>query len=168
MSNIPTLVISPFFQGGSIHFTASMWEAQSEAKPMIRPLFSIPCPTEYLAPQQKFTEEGRKAIQDRIVLISTIVSGCARDSYMLMTQGRVPTLPNYLKNNPEVLKSLTNEENKELCSFMQNEYKTMNDLLEKSDCPSHLLTNEEIKQLATEAGKASKELQCLTHKSLEV
>lgn len=168
MSNIPTLVISPFFQGGSIHFTASMWEAQSEAKPMIRPLFSIPCPTEYLAPQQKFTEEGRKAIQDRIVLISTIVSGCARDIYMLMTQGRVPTLPNYLKNNPEVLKSLTNEENKELCSFMQNEYKTMNDLLEKSDCPSHLLTNEEIKQLATEAGKASKELQCLTHKSLEV
>ena len=168
MSNIPTLVISPFFQGGSIHFTASMWEAQSEAKPLIRPLFSIPCPTEYLAPQQKFTEEGRKAIQDRIVLISTIVSGCARDSYMLMTQGRVPTLPNYLKNNPEVLKSLTNEENKELCSFMQNEYKTMNALLEKSDCPSHLLTNEEIKQLATEAGKASKELQCLTHKSLEV
>ena len=51
---------------------------------------------------------------------------------------------------------------------MQNEYKTMKDLLEKSDCPSHLLTNEEIKQLATEAGKASKELQCLTHKSLEV
>lgn len=43
----------------------------------------------------------------------------------------------------------------------------MNDLLEKSDCPSHLLTKEEIKQLAIEAGKASKELQCLTHKSLE-
>ena len=147
--------------------TASMWEAQSEAKPMIRPLFSIPCPTEYLAPQQKFTVEGKKAIQDHITLISTIVSGCARDSYMLMTQGRTPTLPNYLKNNPNVLKSLVNEDNKELCSFMLNEYKTMNDLLEKSDCPSHLLTKEEIKQLAIEAGKASKELQCLTHKSLE-
>ena len=76
-------------------------------------------------------------------------------------------LPNYLKNNPNVLKSLVNEDNKELCSFMLNEYKTMNDLLEKSDCPSHLLTKEEIKQLAIEAGKASKELQCLTHKSLE-
>ena len=86
---------------------------------------------------------------------------------MLMTQGRTPTLPNYLKNNPNVLKSLVNEDNKELCSFMLNEYKTMNDLLEKSDCPSHLLTKEEIKQLAIEAGKASKELQCLTHKSFE-
>lgn len=167
MSNIPTLVISPFFQCGSIHFTASMWEAQSEAKPMIRPLFSIQCPSEYLAPHQKFTAEGKKKIQERITLISTILSGCARDTYMLMTQGQTPTLPTFLRNNPMILKSLLGEENKELCTFMLNEYKSMDELLDKADCPSHLLTKEEVKQLAIEAKKASGELQSLTHKSLE-
>jgi hypothetical protein len=166
MSNIPTLVISPYFQGGTIHFTASMWEAQSDTKPMIRPLFSIPCPSEYLASPLKFTNEGKKIIQNRIVLISTIVSGCARDSYMLMTQGRTPTLPSYLKSNPEVLKNLLKDENKELCSFMLNEYKTMNELLGNTDCPSHLLTKEEIRQLAVVAGIASTKLRCLTNKTI--
>lgn len=167
MSNIPTLVISPYFQGGSIHYTASMWEAQSEAKPMIRPLFSYQCPMEYLLSGQKFSEEGKKAIQAQMALVSTIVSGCARDSYMLMTQGSIPTLPNFLKNNPHVLNSLLKQENSQLCSFMLNEYNTMNDLLDKSDCPSHLLSKEDMKRLANVAAEATKELQCLTHKSIE-
>ena len=120
-----------------------------------------------MAPHQKFTAEGKKKIQERITLISTILSGCARDTYMLMTQGQTPTLPTFLKNNPMILKSLLGEENKELCAFMLNEYKSMNELLDKADCPSHLLTKEEVKQLAIEAKKASGELQSLTHKSLE-
>lgn len=167
MSNIPTLVISPYFQGGYIHYTASMWEAQSDTKPMIRPLFSIPCPMEYLLPNHKFTEEGQKAIQGQIALISTVISGCARDSYMLMTQGRTPTLPSFLKNNPHLLGNLLKEENKQLCSFMLNEYKTMNELLSTTNCPSHLLSQDEIRRLAITAGEASKELQCITHKSIE-
>ena len=163
MSNIPTLVISPYFQGCSIHYTASMWEAQSDSKPMIRPLFSVPCPIEYIDSKQpqKFTEEGKKAIQEQIVLISTVVSGCARDSYMLMTQGRTPTLPSYLKTNPRVLEKLLKEENKQLCSFMLNEYNTMSGLLSTTDCPSHLLSQDEIKRLAVSAKEASEELQCL-------
>lgn len=167
MSNIPTLVISPYFQGGSIHYTASMWEAQSETKPMIRPLFSYQCPMDYLLPGQKFSEEGKKAIQAQMALVSTIVSGCARDSYMLMTQGSLPTLPNFLKYNPQVLNSLLKQENSQLCSFILNEYNTMNDLLDKSDCPSHLLSKEDMKRLANVAAEATKELQCLTHKSIE-
>ena len=167
MSNIPTLVISPYFQGGSIHYTASMWEAQSDTKPMIRPLFSMPCSIEYILPNQKFTEEGKKAIQEQIVLITMVVSGCARDSYMLMTQGRTPTLPSFLKNNPNILENLLKEENKQLCSFMLNEYKTMNELLSTTDCPSHLLSQDEIKHLAVTAEEAFKELQCITHKLIE-
>lgn len=167
MSNIPTLVISPYFQGGSIHYTVSMWEAQSDTKPMIRPLFSIPCPIEYILPNQKFTEEGRKAIQKQIALISTILSGCARDSYMLMTQGILPTLPSFLKNNPDILGNLLKDENKQLCSFMLNEYKTMNELLSNTDCPSHLLSQDELKRLAIAASKAIKELQRITNKSIE-
>lgn len=167
MSNIPTLVISPYFQGGSIHYTVSMWEAQSDSKPMIRPLFSIPCPIKYILPNQKFTEEGRKAIQKQIALISTVVSGCARDSYMLMTQGILPTLPSFLKNNPDILGNLLKDENKQLCSFMLNEYKTMNELLNNTDCPSHLLSQDEVKRLAIAASKAIKELQRITNKSIE-
>lgn len=163
MSNIPTLVISPNFQGGSIHFTASMWDAQSDAKPLIRPLFSIPCPANYLASPQSFTGEGKKAIESRMALISTIVSGCARDSYMLMSQGRTPTLPQFLKNNQDVLNNLLKDENKELRSFILNEYKAMEQLLDKADCPTHLFNPEEIKKLGLIANKASKELQCLTH-----
>lgn len=167
MSNIPTLVISPYFQGGSIHYTISMWEAQSDSKPMIRPLFSIPCPIKYILPNQKFTEEGCKAIQKQIALISTIVSGCARDSYMLMTQGILPTLPSFLKNNPDILENLLKGENRQLCSFMLNEYKTMNELLSNTDCPSHLLSQDEVKRLSLAASKATKELQRITNKSIE-
>lgn len=167
MSNIPTLVISPYFQGGAIHYTASMWEAQSDSKPMIRPLFSIPCPIDYILPNQKFSEEGRKAIQKQIALISTVVSGCARDSYMLMTQGIAPTLPSYLRNNPYVLENLLKKEYGQLCSFMLNEYETMNELLSTTECPSHLLSQDEIKRLAVAAGGAFKELKCITHKLTE-
>lgn len=167
MSNIPTLVISPYFQGGSIHYTASMWEAQSETKPMIRPLFSIPCPMNYFLPPQGFTNEGKKAIQEQITLISMVVSGCARDSYMLMTQGGTPTFPSFLKTNPCILENLMKEENRQLYSFMINEYKTMSDLLSKSDCPSHLLSQEEMKHLAVMAQEATNELQCITHKSIK-
>lgn len=165
MSNIPTLVISPYFQGGTFHFTASMWEAQSDSKPMIRPLFSVPCPNKYIAPGHKFTEEGRKAIQKQMTLISTIISGCARDSYMLMTQGCTPTLPMFLKKNPDVLKSLIQSENKELCSFMVNEYKSMQDVLLNPDCPSKLLTKEEIGILGKIATEANSEIKLLTSNS---
>lgn len=167
MSNIPTLVISPYFQGGAIHYTASMWEAQSDVKPMIRPLFSMRCPIEYLLPNRKFTEEGRKAIQEQIAMISTVVSGCARDSYMLMTQGKMPTLPSFLKNNTRILENLLKEENRQLYSFMLDEYKTMNAMLGTTECPSHLLSQDEIKLLAAAANEAFKELECITHISID-
>lgn len=167
MSNIPTLVISPYFQGGLIHYTASFWEAQSEAKPMIRPLFSIKCPDEYIAPKRKFTVEGRNAIQNQMTLISTIISGCARDSYMLMSQGLPPTLPQYLKKNPDIVESLLLPENKEICSFMLNEYKTMQNILETSECPSHMITKNEMGILANFAEEASNDLRCLTNKVLK-
>lgn len=163
MSNIPTLVISPNYQGGTIHFTASMWEAQADTKPMIRPLFSIECPSTYLASPKSFTEEGKKAIENRIALVSTIVSGCARDSYMLMSQGKKPTLPQFLQKNQEIMNRLLSDENKDLCSFMLNEYKSMSELLDKESCPTHLLKAEEIEQLALTASNASKELQRMSN-----
>ena len=80
-----------------------------------------------------------------------------------MSQGRTPTLPQFLKNNQDVLNNLLKDENKELRSFILNEYKAMEQLLDKADCPTHLFNPEEIKKLGLIANKASKELQCLTH-----
>lgn len=166
MGNIPTVVISPYYHGGDIHFTASMWEAQSDAKPMIRPLFSIQCLPEHLSMGQKFTDEGKKALQERIALVSAIVSGCARDSYMLMTQGMPPTLPQYLKENPNVIRALMEPQNKELCEFMISEYQTANKLLSETECVSKLLTKEEMKLLARYAKNAEIELLAQTKKAL--
>lgn len=167
MVNIPTLVISPYFQGGSIHFNASMWEAQSETKPMIRPLFSIKCPQEYLGVGQKFTADGKKAIQERIALISIVVSGCARDSYMLMTQGLTPTLPLFLKKNPDVIKTLTKPEYKDVYAFVLNEYSAAKSLLSENKCASNLLTQNEMNTLASKAEKAEQDILKLTKKSIE-
>lgn len=167
MGNIPTVVISPYYQGGAIHYNASMWEAQSETKPMIRPLFSLSCSSAYLGIGQKFTIEGRKAIQEQIALVSTIVSGCARDSYMLITQGLSPTLPNYLKNNPDVVKMLGKTENKELIAFMLNEYKAAKTLLSGRDSVSKLLTKEEMNVLASKAESAECEILKLTNRFIE-
>lgn len=167
MGNIPTLVISPNFEGGMFHFNVSMWEAQSEEKPLIRPIFSIKCPSEYIAPRMKFTEEGRKAIQKRMTLISTIVSGCARDSYMLMTSGLKPTLPLYLENNPDVVRELMLPDNKELCQFMLDEYKSAQNLLSSTTCNSGLLNQADMKSLSDMAMDASNELCKLTYKSIE-
>ena len=167
MVNIPTLVISPYFQGGAIHFNASMWEAQSDTKPMIRPLFSIPCPQKYLGAGQKFTAEGKKAIQESISLVSTIVSGCARDSYMLMTQGLTPSLPLFLKSSPNVVKKLAEPEYKKVYAFMLNEYYAAKSLLSETKCASRLLTQNEMRTLASKAEKAEQDILKLTCKSIE-
>ena len=162
MGNIPTLVISPFFQSGAIHYNASMWEAQSDAKPLIRPLFSIECPQEYIGMGHHFTQEGKRAIQDQISFISTIISGCARDSYMLITQGLTPTLPLYLKHNPSVVLALSRPENREVRQFMIDEYASAAALLSSSECNSRLLSQNEMTLLAQTAKEAEKAVMLLT------
>ena len=164
MGNIPTLVISPYYQGGEIHFTASMWEAQSEEKPLIRPLFSIKCDGKGYLRGKGFTEEGKKAIQKRIALISTILSGCARDSSMLFTQGLAPTLPQYLKSNPNVVKDLMQPENQELRQFMVDEYKAAGKMLADTDCTSSLLSKDQMRLLSNAARAAENELLNLSKK----
>lgn len=161
MGNIPTLVISPFFQEGVLHINTALWEAQSEMKPLIRPLFSFECPKDYFGLGQRLTSEGKIAIQKQLSFVSTIVSGCARDSYMLMTQGLTPTLPLFLKNNPKVLVELTRPENRQVREFMLNEYSAVKSLLGEAECTSKLLSKDEMGALADEAAKAERKLLAL-------
>lgn len=153
MGNIPTLVISPFFCNGKIHFTVSMWEAQSEVQPLIRPLFSIDCNRVELKNQ-----EYKKQIQNKISIISILISGVARDTYMLMTQGLAPTFPLCVKNDSEVSAFLKNSDNKEITNFILSEYMTAVELLTEKGSASGLLSKEQMALLGAQAEKASNQL----------
>lgn len=163
MANIPTLVISPYFQGGKIHFNAAMWEAQADTKPLIRPLFSINCNTKYLK-----TPEGKNDMQKKLFYISTIISGCARDSYMLFSLGLSPTLPKYLqkRENTPLLQFLEQKENENIKEFMLAEYTSAAKLLSTNYCPSKILDVSEMQLLEDSAKIASNEINRLFNQKI--
>lgn len=151
MENIPTLVISPFFYGEKLHFNVAMWEAQADTRPLIRPVFSIDCNEKLLK-----STEGKEEIQKKIGYISTILSGCARDSYMLYTYGMEPTFPEYLKDkkNQDLLHFLKEKECKDIREFILNEYSSASHNLLEMDTNSP----DAIKLLAKEANQAFESL----------
>ena len=149
MSNIPTLVISPYIQGGAIHFTVSMWEPQSGQKPLIRPLFSLECKKDDLN-----SEQGKAQLEDSIVFVSTVITGCARDSYMLMSFGRKPSLPSLLENHPEIKIRLTMPKYQDVKQFVVDEYASAVKHLGARACKSGLLTDSEMSILTSMASKA--------------
>ena len=149
MANIPTLVISPCMQGGMIHFTVSMWEAQSGQKPLIRPLFSLGCNKEELK-----SEEGKARIESNMVFVTTVITGCARDSYMLMSLGCRPTFPRYLEKHPDVKKMLGLPIYKDVKQFVIDEYASAVKQLGSHGCQSGLLTSTEMSSLTSMASKA--------------
>ena len=164
MGNIPTLVVSPCFHDTQLYFTISMWEAQTEAKPMIRPLFAYDC-SEYIGPRQTLTDEGKKAVRKKLIFVTTMVSGCARDSYMLITQGVTPTFPLFLKNNKDIAELLRKPDNKDVCSFVLDEYRAMKRVfLENGESLAPLLDETERNLLAITADKALEELSSMTNK----
>lgn len=149
MANIPTLVISPFMQGEMLHFTASMWEADSGQNPLIRPLFSIECKREELK-----SEEGRTRIEDSLFYVSTLIAGCARDSYMLMSLGRKPTLPSYIEYHPQLKTFLCQPANHSVRQFVLDEYASTVKCLSEQKDSKGLLTNSELASLTSMASKA--------------
>lgn len=159
MTGIPTVVISPYILNGAIHFTAAIWEANETIGPMIRPMFSIPVNSELLK-----TADGRRQIEDKISLASTIIAGCARDCYMLSTQGATPTLPAYLEKHPDVKSTLQLEEYREMVSSICNEYIETTKLLTATGRKSGLLSNDEKLVLADMASKASQSISMLSLK----
>lgn len=149
MANIPTLVISPCMQGGMVHFTASMWEPQSGQKPLIRPLFSLECNKAELK-----SNEGKARLEDNLFFVSTVISGCARDSYMLMSLGRRPTFPAYLENHPDIKKRLSLPVHKHIKQFVIDEYASAVKQLGTNGCQSGLLSSSEVSSLTSMASKA--------------
>ena len=165
MANIPTLVISPLINGekGKIGFTVSMWEAQTDQMPFIRPLFSLDCDT--LRLRNKDTEY-KEHIQNQITNVSTVIAGCARDTYMLLTQGLPPTLCGYLEAHEEVARWLLLPENEEVVQFVLGEYNACAQQLSGDKFPKGLLKREEVAMLAEMAEEACEELNTIFCKKL--
>ena len=149
MANIPTLVISPCMQGGVIHFTVSMWEPQSDQKPLIRPLFSLEFNKEELD-----TQSGREQLEENIVFASTVITGCARDSYMLMSLGRKPSFPGFLEKHTDVKALLGLPKYRDVKQFVIDEYAAAVKCLGTDGCKSGLLNETEMSSLTSMASKA--------------
>lgn len=164
MGNIPTLVVSPCFHDTQLYFTISMWEAQTEAKPMIRPLFAYDCYNCIDFTKNTFTAKGKETIKKKLTFVTTMISGCAHDSYMLITQGVTPTFPLFLKNNKDIVKLLRKPDNKDVCSFVLDEYRAMKRVfLENGESLSPLLDETERNLLAITADEALEELSSMTN-----
>lgn len=93
MSQLPTLVIVPHYIDGHIHFKGAVWEPQA-ARPLIWPLFNMD-----FSPEKALVDEVyRKGAMETFHTALTVITGSVRDSYLLLTQGKKPTLP-YLLND---------------------------------------------------------------------
>ena len=96
MSQIPTLVISPYYTNdGLMHFNGAVWESQSP-RPLIRSLFSF----NYDIYEMSRSEEYRVLMMNKFHAAVTVITGSVRDSYMMLTQGKAPTMSHWL-NSPE-------------------------------------------------------------------
>jgi hypothetical protein len=127
MSQMPTLIITPQYCNGKLQLNGAVWEPQSP-RPLIRPLLNFGFnPIE----AEKSIEYRRKMIDFLHASISVII-GTTRDSYMILTQGKSPTLMHLLndKGHTEMkrivmdssdLKNYVNQENMNILEALDEE-----------------------------------------------
>lgn len=102
MSQLPTLVISPHYLDGRLNFKGAVWESQA-ARPLIRSLFSMDFSPENALADKEYLKGAMETFHTAVA----VITGSVRDSYLLLTQGKKPTLP-YLLNDPahETMKAI--------------------------------------------------------------
>lgn len=107
MSQLPTLVISPTYSNdGLMHFSGAVWEPQA-ARPLIRPLFSI----NYNIYEMSRSNEYRALMMNKFHAAVSVITGSVRDSYMMLTQGKAPTLAHWLNDDKHTeMKQLVSED----------------------------------------------------------
>jgi hypothetical protein len=115
------LVISPRYIAAEkkIYLSAALWDSNSERHPYIRPLFEMDFDHKLLR-----EPEQQKRLSNELIYAATMITGCARDSYMLMTHGLPPTLPTLIKNNEWLRKGFTAPECAYITKFVLNEYRS--------------------------------------------
>lgn len=107
MSQLPTLVISPSYSNDHLmHFSGAVWEPQA-ARPLIRPLFNI----NFNIYEMSRSNEYRTLMMNKFHAAVSVITGSVRDSYMMLTQGKAPTLAQWLNDDKHVeMKQLASED----------------------------------------------------------
>lgn len=150
MRDVPTLVISPRYiaTDKKIYLSAALWDSNSDRHPYIRPLFSMDFDHKLLR-----DPEHQKKLSNQLVYAATMITGCARDSYMLMTHGLPPTLPTLIKNNEWLRIGFISPECADITRFVLNEYRSnLTSLLAQK--PKDVDAQDSILLLAQEASAA--------------
>lgn len=133
MSQLPTLVIMPQCSGGKMLFKGAVWEPQA-ARPLIRSLFHIDFSPETALQSNNYRNEVIEKMHTAI----SVITGAVRDSYMLLTQGKAPTLSSWLNNDSHKEMKLIVAKEKGMQKFIKGEITNMLDALNEKNTP-HLL-----------------------------
>lgn len=133
MSQLPTLVISPFYRDGLMYFSGAVWEPQA-ARPLIRPLFNY----EYDMIEVNESKEYRNLMIDKFHAAVSIITGSVRDSYVTLTQGGTPTLSHWLNDGKHSeMKELIKKEDG-IKNFVLQENQAIVEALEQKNTPQLL------------------------------
>ena len=133
MNQLPTLVISPQYCDGKMYITGAVWEPQA-SRPLIRPLMTF----DFDSVKALNDENYRQQMIEMLHAAVSITIGCVRDSYMLLTQGKSPTLSNLLNDKEhEKIKHLIMSETS-LKSFVNQETKNCLEALDEKKMPQLL------------------------------
>lgn len=133
MSQLPTLVIVPQYSNGKMNFKAAVWEAQA-SRPLIRNLFGF----DFFPIDALESEDYRKEVIDLVHTAISIITGAVRDSYMFLTQGKVPTMPSWLNDDSHKwMKEIVNRQT-DIKQFIRQENQNIWDALDEKNMP-HLL-----------------------------
>lgn len=117
MSQLPTLVIYPYYDNHKMYFNGAVWEAQA-ARPLMRHLFSFDFSQYDLETKDDYRTQAKALFRTAIA----VIAGSVRDSYMLLTQGQDPTMPVWLNDdNHKTMKKIIRE-NPVIKQFVKQEY----------------------------------------------
>ncbi|MBP3471472.1 MAG: hypothetical protein J6K41_04460 [Paraprevotella sp.] len=144
MSQLPTLVVVPQYDGDKMNFKGAVWEPQA-ARPFIRTLFGIKFSPEDALASNDYRQEVIEIIHASI----SIITGAVRDSYMLLTQGKAPTLPVWLNDNKHQDMKMIVKSEDGIQRFMQQERENILEALDESKTPRLLevFSKEDIRDI---------------------
>lgn len=133
MSQMPTLVIAPQYREGKMYLSGAVWEPQA-ARPFIRPLIDF----DFNPVKAEQDESYRQQMIDLLHASTSVIIGAVRDSYMLLTQGRTPTLPILLSDSRHAEMKRLVMSNSLLKAFIKQENDNILAALDEEKMP-HLL-----------------------------
>lgn len=133
MGQLPTLVIAPYYNEGKMYFNGAVWEPYP-ARPLIRPILSFDYDPVQAANREDYLVQKLKLFHAAV----SVVAGSVRDSYMLLTQGKAPTMPIWLNDDQhEKMKQLVMGE-ESIKKFVRDENNGMLTVLDKNKTPGLL------------------------------